>query len=185
MHQCVQACTPEDEVQSSGQSHLEEAISADMAVQPSSGNVEDTDTLRLWDRCSSWLNNSAAVGMWRRCLTQNWEEMNLHSPEWQVPNKTPDQRGITFIDHFTVPTRQNFTEFKFYHDVESSWLLGTTEISVKSVPVISCEHVHHLMWVTPVAEFRRAFYNPSTTCIHMPRNNYEEFQLLCVQACPG
>lgn len=47
MHQCVQACTPEDEVQSSGQSHLEEAISADMAVQPSSGNVEDTDTLRL------------------------------------------------------------------------------------------------------------------------------------------
>lgn len=58
-------------------------------------------------------------------------EVNLYSPELQVLKQTPDQRDPNFIDHFTVPTRQNFTEFKFHYDVERSWLLGTTEISVK------------------------------------------------------
>lgn len=53
MQQCVQACTPQDEVQPSGQSHLAEGIPADSVVQPSPGTVQGTDTLRLWDRCSS------------------------------------------------------------------------------------------------------------------------------------
>lgn len=92
------------------------------------------------------------------------DKMNLQNTEQQVLNMSPDK----IIDHFTFPTmkngqRQNFTGIGFHRAAVSRWLLGATETSVKSVPVFSCERLHHLMWVTPEVELRRAFSNPSTT----------------------
>lgn len=109
-------------------------------------------------------------------------EISLHSPEWQ----TLDQRDISFINHFTVPTRQKFTEVQFHHGVESSWLLGTTEICIK------CPS--DFLWVCAPSDVsyscsrvQKSLLQPIYihTTLHPGVQGYQEFQLLCVQACLG
>lgn len=138
-------------MQSSGQSHLEEGIPADMAVQPSTSTAEAADALRLWDRCSQLTTQLRCCWDVKEMFNAKLStEMNLWNLEQQVLNVPPDQTDVNIIDHFTFPTRtkgqrQNFTGVKFHHEAVSRWLLGTTETSVKSVMVMSCEHLHHLM----------------------------------------
>lgn len=119
-------------------------------VQPSTSNAEAADALRLWDRCSQLTKQLRCCWDMKEMFnTKPSTEMNLQSPEQQVLNTPPAKIDVSIVDHFTFPTRknshQNFTGVKFHHDAVSRWLLGTTETSVKSIPVISCEHLHHLV----------------------------------------
>lgn len=134
-------------MQSSGQSHLQEGISADMAVQPSTSNAEAADALRLRDRCSQLTKQLHCCWYVKEMFnTKLSTEMYLQSLEQQVLSVPLDKTDVSIIDRFTFATRkkgqrQNFTGLKFHHDAVSRRLLGTTETSVKNVPVISSGHL--------------------------------------------
>ena len=94
-------------MQSSGQSHLEEGISADMAVQPSTSNAEAADALRLWDRCSQLTKQLRCCWDVKEMFnTKLSTEMNLQRPEQQVLSVPLDKIDVSIIDHFTFRTRR-------------------------------------------------------------------------------
>lgn len=87
-------------MQSSGQYHLEEGISADVAVWLSASNAEAADTLRLRDRCSQLTKQLCCCWNVREMFnTKLSTEMNLRSPEWQVLNVPLDKIDVSITDH--------------------------------------------------------------------------------------